>query len=222
MWAWNAPASAQSVTWQILPFFQSDWPGSQGQPATTNGNVITLHGQPVRTLQSFSGPLRISYDVSVDARISTDGALQFLFVPTGLASNLYGPNMKLSFVYQNNPQSDVLRIDNVSSNSIATKLWGEVPFSISAQTVYHNTIDISATGDVTSWIINNVTNSIPSGVTIPFAQYKLELESWQPGGPTWTVSNFAVVPEPNTVTLVTASLAGLLLIQGSKRRGKQR
>jgi hypothetical protein len=113
-------------------------------------------------------------------------------------------------------------MNTIAPSNVVTQVWGTVPFSLSAQTTYHHIIDISGTGDVTSWIINNVTNSIPSGMTIPFAQYQLEFESWQPGpdGPTWTVSNFAVVPEPNTATLVTASLLGImLLLRGIKRAG---
>ena len=87
-------------------------------------------------------------------------------------------------------------INNVSSNGTGTQVWGDVPFSISAQTIYHhNVIDVSATGELT-WIVNDLTNSIPSAVTVPFSQFQLELEGWQPSGPTWTVSNFTVVPEP--------------------------
>ena len=80
MFACQTPANAQSVTWQILPFYKSDWPGSQGSPATTNGDVVSLHGQPVRTVQTFSGPLKISYDMQLNSRVSTDGNLQFFFV----------------------------------------------------------------------------------------------------------------------------------------------
>jgi hypothetical protein len=220
MWSWSAPADAQSVTWQILPFPQIDWGGLQGQPATTNGNLVTLQGQPVRTVQSFSGPLRISYDVLVDSRISTDGGLQLFFVPTGLSSNLISPSMQFYFGYRNrSDEFDALFIQIVSSNGAGTRVWGDVPFSISAQTVYHHTIDVSATGELT-WIVNNLTNSIPSTVKMPYEQFQLELQGWQPGGPTWSVSNFTVVPEPNAATLVALGLVSILFfVRGRRSKG---
>lgn len=222
IWGRVTLATAQSVTWQILPFQQSDWPDGQGSPASTNGNVIALHGQPVRTVQTFSGgPLKISYDAVLDSRSSTDGGLQFIFVPSGLASNVLRPALVLYFGFRNTPGLlDALYITSISSNGTGTQVWGEVPFSISVQTVYHNEIDVSPSGGLT-WIVNSQTNSIPGSVTIPFAQYQLEMESWQPGGPTSfgptvTVSNFSAVPEPCTAALVTVGLMGMLFYR-SKR-----
>jgi hypothetical protein len=216
IFAGSTPSEAQSVTWQILPFYtDTDWPGSQGSPATTNGNVISLTGQPVRTLQTFSGPLRISYDVVLSARASTDGNIQFFFVPTNLPMDKIHPSFQLSMTYVNGG-TDVLQAYNLLANVTDVRVWGPTPFGVSAGTVYHNIIDVTAGGNIT-WIINNVTNMIPSNVTIPFAQYQLELQGWQPGGPTWTVSNFAVVPEPSVAMLVAASLAGMVFLRTSKR-----
>ena len=201
--SWSTPANAQSVDWQLLPFFQSDWGGSHGQAAVTNGNVVTLYGQPVRTVQTFSGAKRISYDVFLPARNGTDGNLQFLFMPTGVATDLITPNLKLQMSYDNLGGSDGLM---VSSNDTAV-LWNQASFSISAQTTYHCVIDVSAAGNLT-WIINNATNSLPGTIKVPYSSYKLEFEGWQPGN-VWQVSNFAVVPEPTTVILVAFGL-GLL------------
>ena len=108
-----------------------------------------------------------------------------------------------------NNGTDVLQAYNLLANVTDVRVWGPTPFGVSAGTVYHNIIDVTAGGNIT-WIINNVTNVIPSNITIPFAQYQLELQGWQPDGPTWTVSNFAVVPEPSVAILVAASLAVLL------------
>jgi hypothetical protein len=88
---------------------------------------------------------------------------------------------------------------------------------MSVQTTYHNVIDVSATGELT-WTINNLTNSIPSAVTVPFSQFQLEFEGWQPSGPTWTVSNFTVVPEPNAATLVALGVVSTLLFGRKKLR----
>ena len=190
------PTQAQSVTWQLLPLYQTDWPGPFGQPATTNGNLITLYGQPVRTVQSFSSPVRISYDVLLPARTTTDGGLQMFFIPTGLASNQIIPDLLLYMTYRNYAPGDILQI--VSNGSAV--LWGDVPFSITAQTTYHVTIDVSASGGLT-WIINNITNSIPNTVTVPYNPFQLELQGWQPGD-VWQVSNFTVTPVSTCPSIV--------------------
>jgi len=211
-------ANAQTVTWQILPFPDINWGGSHGQPATTNGNLIALQGQPVRTVDNFSGSVRISYDVMLNSRASSDGGLQLYFVPSGLSSNQLYPCLQLYFAYRNRTgESDALFMNSVSSNGTGTQVWGDVPFSISVQTTYHNVIDVSPTGELT-WIVNNLTNSVPSTVTVPFSQFQLELEGWQPNGPTWTVSNFTVVPEPNAAPLVAFGVVSMLFFGRKKLR----
>ncbi len=211
--AWCTPSQGEQVTWQILPFPDSNWPGPFGQPATTNGNLITLQGQPVRTLQTFSGPLRISYDVVLAFRptgFGDDGSLQFFFLPPGETPTQSSPNVGLYMQFWN------FRPDGLSiaTNNIDT-VWGVVPFSISAQTVYHVTIDVSEIGGLT-WTIDNLTNSIPSTVVVPYSQFQLQIQGWQPGD-TWQVSNFAVVPEPSTVALTSAGLLGLLVVIRRRR-----
>jgi len=209
--------SARAVTWQILPFPDNNWGGSHGQPASTNDNIIALYGQPVRSVETFSGPLKISYDVSLDSRAKTDGGLQFYFVPTGLSSNLLYPCLQLYYGYRNTPGgSDALLINTVSSDGKGTQVWGEVPINIVAQTTNHHIIEVSATGELT-WIVNDLTNSIPGTVAVPFGEFQLELQGWQPGGPTWTVSNFAVVPEPSTALLMITGLLSLAFVNRSRR-----
>ena len=211
LWISSTSANAQSTIWEILPFPDSDWGGSHGQPATTNGNVVTLQGRPVRTVQSFSGTLKISYDVVLQARTATDGNLEFFFVPTGLPTNVSAPGLELLMQYEN------LGSDNlaIASNN-TTYVWGYTPFTLSAQTVYHCEIDVSAGGGLT-WIVNTLTNSLPSTIKVPYSSYQLELAGWQPNN-VWQVSNFAVVPEPATIMLVAFGLGWVAAVRRRKSR----
>jgi hypothetical protein len=200
--AGGVPVRGQSVTWQILPFPDSNWPGPFGQPATTNGGLITLQGQPVRTVQSFSGPIQISYDVVLPARTMTDGGMQLYFIPQGFTSTQISPNLMLYMTYANGGQDSLQIVTNGN-----TEVWGPTPFTIVTQTVYHVAVDVSGSGGLT-WIINNTTNAIPNTVKVPFGTFQLEMDGWQPGD-TWKVSNFSVVPEPATMTLVLGGLMGM-------------
>jgi hypothetical protein len=216
IWGWVTPATAQSVTWQILPFPQSTWLGSHGQTATTNGNVVTLRGQPVRTVQTFSGPLSISYDVVLSSRPTdpgADGALEFFFVPLGVSSNQVAPNISFQMVFRNYGSDTLLFQTN---NGAAAFNISEIPFSITTQTVYHVGINVSGSGGL-SWVVNNVTNPIPGTIKEPFSQYQLEIEGWQPTD-VWQVSNFTAVPEPSAMALVTTGLMGMLLYRSKRTR----
>jgi hypothetical protein len=211
--AGGVPVQGQSVTWPILPFpsADSDWTGPFGQPATTNGGLLTLQGQPLRTVQSFSCPLHISYDVVLPARTTSDGGLQLNFIPTGLASNKVSPNLLLYLVYRNYAPGDSMQI---LSNGAAV-LWENGISSIVTQTVYHVSVDVSASGGLI-WAVNNLTNSIPNTVLVPFNPFQLELEGWQPQD-VWKVSNFSVVPEPATVTLVGVGLMSIGIVIRRRR-----
>jgi hypothetical protein len=211
LWSWGTPANAQSTIWEVLPFPDSDWGGSHGQPATTNGGIVTLNGRPVRTVQSFSGPLKITYDLFLPARTTDDGLFSLLFVPSTLASNLTSPNIKLSMEYRNFGSDDLLVNQNDSGI-----LW-TTPFNVMTQTVYHCAIELSVAGNLT-WAINNLTNSIPSSITVPYSSYKLELVGWQPGT-IWQVSNFAAIPEPSTAILVTMGIGWLVAVRRRKNAG---
>src|SRR5882724_1290675 len=149
--AWVVSTHAQPVTWQDLPWpADQNWGGPQGQPAVTNGNQITLTGQDVLSVQSFNGPLTISYDVLLPAKSTTDGAFEFFFVPTGEGtSNLPNPDIQLQ-MGESQSGNDYLIVDKDHG---ASTLWGVNPFSLNTQTVYHVSISLAANGQV-GWSIN--------------------------------------------------------------------
>ncbi len=208
-------AFAQSVTWQILPFpTNSNWPGPQGEPAVTNGNTVTLDGQPVRTVQTFTPPVTISYDMSLDARSTSDGYLALYFMPPGQGTGNPDPATVAFTIYRNDGQ-DALRIDQ-DAPSGNTTVWGEVPFSVSAETNYHVVMTVSSGGQLT-WSINGEAYSITSNVTVPFNPFQLEVESWQPGD-IWQVSNFTVTTAPViTCPNIIGTWTGQVAVADSQR-----
>jgi hypothetical protein len=202
--SWGTSVFAQSVTWQDLPWpDDQNWLGSHGSPATTNGNVITLTGQDVLSTQSFSGPLKISYNVTLPAETTTDGAFELYLVPTGSPTNLI-PQTDIQTLLVFNPNE----ID-VQTNHGAAHAFGPVAFPTTPNTTYSNIVNIAANG-VLSWSIDGQDLGLSNSVVVPYGSYQIRLSSWEPTQ-VWQVSDFAVVPEPTTVMLTGAGLLTLLV-----------
>jgi hypothetical protein len=197
---------AQSVTWQDLPFPQdSNWPGSQGSPATTNGNEVVLQGQPVRSTQVFTRGSSFTFKTLLDLRptgFGDDGSFQFNLIPVGEATNVGLTSYTGLYMAWWNFQPDALALYESGSQS-----GSFIPFGIVAQKTNQVTIAVSGTGLLT-WTIDGHTYS--SGTeTVPFSQFQVQVEGWQPTD-TYHMIDFAAVPEPGTLTLAGLGLAVLL------------
>jgi PEP-CTERM motif len=194
---------AQSVTWQILPWPEDEsWP-NHGSPAVTNGNQITLTGQDVLSQQSYSGVQTITFDVSLGAKTTTDGAFHFKIVQAPSPTNLQTiTDIDLVMAFGTTSSGDNLMVETNVTHNIWTK-----PYSVPAQTTYHVSVGIAANGQM-SWAINGVDAGLSNSVVMPYSNYQIRLSSWQPTQ-VWTVNNLAVVPEPATMTLVGAGIVGL-------------
>jgi hypothetical protein len=189
MCVWTMSAFSQSVTWQILPFPQdSNWGGSKGAPATTNGNVVTLRGQPVETLQVFTPPATFSFDVvlQTEDHNASDGAFELYFIPTGLPTNLFPtPYLSPRITYQLNG-SDSLAVEQ---GLPPVELVSGIPFTVTTGTTYHVTLVIAANGQLT-WTINGQTY-VSGTVSVPFNQFQVYVTGWQPTD-VWLMSNFTI------------------------------
>jgi hypothetical protein len=182
---------AQTVTWQILPWpLNQNWPGPQGSPATTNGNVITLSGQDVLSVQVFTAPATISCDVLLPAKSTTDGAFELFFVPSGESSNvLPNPNIEL-LTGESQSGDDLLQV----LEDYTAALWGPIPYPISPETTYHFSVNVAVNGQV-SWSVNGADVGLSNSVVVPYTNFQIRLSSWQPTQ-IWQISNFAVASEP--------------------------
>jgi MYXO-CTERM domain-containing protein len=207
------------VTWQALPFpNDSDWGGAVGSPAIITPTEIILSGQPVRSVQSFSGPLMLQFDVSLDARSTTDGAFELFFIPLGIPLDK-SPIPATSFLmgYRNRlqPSQDALYLQQVTN----TVVWGPIPFVLAVSNVYHYVMNIAANGAI-DFSINGLPFLPPSAAAAAYSPFQIELEGWQPGN-VWHVQNFTavptIIPEPGTATLVGLSVMGLLALIRRRR-----
>lgn len=219
VFAWVQLSSAQTVTWQALPFpTDSNWPGPFGEAAVITANEVILNGRPARSVQAFSGPLSIQCDVSLAARTNGTGVFTLSLLPLGqpLDKDL-ASQTAFQMIYRNpgnGSGQDGLLIVQIANKS-GTRVWGEVPFTVTAGTFYHISMDVAASGAL-SLSINGLPYSLPSTTAVPFSQFQLQLGGWMPGD-FWHVTNFTAVPEPSTSMLVGASLLGLATVMRRRK-----
>lgn len=205
---WALPAHSQTITWLDLPWpINQNWGGPEGSPATTNGNVITLTGQDVLSIQSFSGPVTISYNVTLTSETTSDGAFEFFFVPTGVASNtLPNPDVELQMGF--NPGNV-----QAQTNHGAAIMFSSA-YTINPPAVFSNVIAVAANG-VVSWAINGQDLGLSNSVVMPYSSFQIRLSSWQPTQ-VWQVSDFTVtVPVAITCPNIIGTWTGQVNVADS-------
>jgi len=214
--AWTRPASSQGVTWQALPFpVDTDWHGPIGQPSTITSNQVVLQGQPVRSLQTYSGPLTLSCTASLSNDVTSQGGFWLSLIPLGQALNSNLTSGILFSISYGNSYGNQIQLYSYLPGGQSTELWSN-SFPIAVGANYQLNMGVAANG-VLSLNVNGQSYPLPNSTTLPFSQFQIQMQGWSPPE-TWTASNFAVVPEPATAVLVAVSLAGFATLL---RRRKQ-
>jgi len=195
MAAWTLPVRAQ--TWQALPFpSDSSWPGPFGQPAVITNNEIILDGQPARTIETFSGPITMDCDVSLDARTTTDGAFWLFFIPTGVALDKTATNsifFQLGFENFGQDVMGVFKRQGIPQNPPDTALFS-MPYTLNTGTAYHVTLGVAGNGAL-SLSVNGQPYSLSNAAVLPFNQFQVQIAGWQPDA-IWHVTDFTAVSGP--------------------------
>jgi len=185
---------AQKVTWQALPFpSDSDWPGPTGQSAIITSNEVILDAQPARSVETFSGPITIDCDVSLNARTATDGAFLLFFIPTGVALDKTATNsiiFQLGYKKFGRDELYILKRRGIPQNPPDVALFS-TPYPVRAGTTYHVTLGVAATGAL-SLRMNGEPYSLTKAAALPFSQFQIQIHGWQPDD-FWHVKNFTVV-----------------------------
>ncbi len=184
--------SAQSVTWQILPWYEdSAWGGFLGHPALNFSGRLIFEGRPARTVQTFTAPKTITLDATLDERQADDGSVDVSFIPTGLPTNLVlQTRTTFRIIYRgagSSTGSDALTIEQLTNGS-GSEVWGEVPFVVEAGKSNRIRIAIGSDSKITL-TVNNVV--YVTGIVVPYSTFQVQVSGWQPLN-RWTVRNFRV------------------------------
>jgi hypothetical protein len=178
--------AGRNITWVVLPWPRNcDWPGSRGEPAKVVEDGIILHGQPVRTREHFTLPVTVECEVKLEEDPANDGFFLVRVFPAGEAVPLdLEQDECFEFVMgYRKPAAgtgqDALSIQHrwqVRPSRFKT-VWGETPFPLSAGEPYKLKLELLA--DKMRITINDRTFEA-EGVAIPYKEFQIQLDSWQP------------------------------------------
>jgi hypothetical protein len=182
------------IVWNQLPFPKdSDWPGSKGAPATTDGDAMVLQGQRVRTSQIYQLPLTIDFDFKVAKGAVPDGGFFIEFAPTNSLPDVDLPLSTMICISYQSPttasvkSSAALLVYVKDDPSRARSVLGPVPLTCEEERWYHLHVEARAEG------LKIVTDQGTSqaDVKIPYGKFFVQLHGWKP--PTqWYVRNFTI------------------------------
>ena len=171
------------VEWEALPFpTTSDWPGPRGEPATIDSGEVVLRGRPVRTKQTYSGPLNFECELTLERLRGNDGAVWVSFVPEGSNPDTDPPpetvTVELGY-QQRNGSGGHLRVRGQQLKQL---------FEFEAGKSYR--LGIEVLPNAMRVTLNDQVFEA-EGVTLPFKTFHIQLQGWQPVN-VWHVRNFTV------------------------------
>jgi len=146
----------------------------------------------VRTHETYSAPLVIECVVELEKREAADGYFGLEIVPNGSPRDVTPTKFRSFRMIYRNPGAysgkDVLAVFGRDDSSGDRTLWGEEPFPVAAPTPYALRLEI--VGGHLRGEINGKRYNF-QGVQIPYKQFYIQLESWQPSN-RWHVKEFSL------------------------------
>jgi hypothetical protein len=182
------------IVWDRLPFPKdSNWAGSKGEPAITEGDAMVLLGQEVRTSGIHQLPLTVDFDFEVAKGAVPDGGFLFKFAPTNSLTDVDLPRLiAICLSYQSSTAASVgssgaLLLYVKDSSSPARVVWGPVPFTCEEGRFYH--LHVEARIDGLKIITDQGATQID--LKIPYGKFFIQLGGWKPPS-RWYVRSFSI------------------------------
>jgi hypothetical protein len=184
----------RSIAWDTLPFPKdSDWHGAKGEPPVMAQGDLLLHGQDVRTQNTYTPPVTIECDVVLESRAASDGSFDLDFLATGQPLDTVPRQLtKFRIIYSNTGEySSVDRLEIDRQEGVQGSIvWTGPPFKVEADKTYHLKVVVLAGGKL-SVSINGIDAGIPDTVALPYPSFQVQLGGWQPSN-RWHVRNFSI------------------------------
>jgi hypothetical protein len=182
------------IAWDRLPFPKdSNWGGSKGEPAITEGNAMVLRGQAVRTGRTYQLPVTVDFDFEVAAGAVPDGGFLLTFAPANSPTDIdLLMETVVGISYQSPTAASVgssgaLLVYVKDSSSPARITWGPVPFTCEEGRFYH--LHVEARADGLKIITDQGATQID--LKIPYGKFFIQMHGWKPPS-RWLVRNFMV------------------------------
>ena len=182
------------IAWDRLPFPKdSNWGGSQGAPAITEGDAMVLQGQDVRTSRIYQLPSTIDFDFEIAKGAVPDGGLLFEFAPTNSPTDIDLPRLTtLGISYQSPTAASVessgaLLVYVKDSSAPARPVWGPVPFTCEEGRFYH--LHLEARIDGLKIVTDQGAEQID--LKIPYGKFFIQMGGWKPPS-RWYMRNFSI------------------------------
>jgi len=173
-------AKLQALEWDILPFPQdTDWPGSRGEPAVIDEGAITLRGRPVRTKQTYSAPLTVECEFTVDRPLRHLEHAKITIISEGTDPGIHGPDGVVNLVLQQEGavgNGGHLYLQRPGREPALVSLTNE-PFAIRAGKP--NQIRVEILADTFRVMLNDQACE-PVKVVLPFQRFHIQLSGWLP------------------------------------------
>ncbi len=177
------------VAWNVVNMKDDNWPGSPRQTPVIEGEDLVLRGKEIRTEQSYSPPVTVEFDAMLEQRVSNDGALACVFVPTTQAVDR-DTERGVYVLFHYDSDGDAVSVQERLQRwpTHKRKDWSRTPLSIKPGTWHHMHYEVLK--DSMHIMVDD--QIYPSGgAVVSYAPFYIYLFGWQPTN-RWHVRNFSI------------------------------